>query len=96
MSKTVQKIIFAILVLICVSGIFYLYKKTQTKSISLSQYFFTSSPSLSSTFQFVDLTIPYLRERKYQSALASLEKIAQNSNYTSYLTSFTSDSLKIN
>ena len=100
MSKNGQKYILVTLVLICVSGIFFLYKITQTRSISLNQYFTLSSPipssSSSSPLPFIDLTIPFLRERKYQSALASLEKITQNPNYTSYLTSFTSDGLRIN
>jgi len=45
---------------------------------------------------FEDLTIPYLRARKYESKLGELEKISENSNYISYLTSLTSDGLKVN
>jgi dienelactone hydrolase len=43
-----------------------------------------------------DLTIPYLRQRTYASSLGSLQQIDQNSSYTSYLTSYSSDGLKIN
>lgn len=45
---------------------------------------------------FEDLTIPYLRNREYKSALGDLKKVSENSSYTSYLTSYTSDGLKIN
>lgn len=49
-----------------------------------------------SPFPFDDLTIPYLRSREYKSSLDKLDKISENSKYTSYLTSYTSDGLKIN
>ncbi len=47
-------------------------------------------------FMFEEITIPYLREKLYQSNLAALEKVSENSSYTSYLTSYTSDGLRIN
>ncbi|OGE16179.1 hypothetical protein A2769_03765 [Candidatus Daviesbacteria bacterium RIFCSPHIGHO2_01_FULL_37_27] len=45
---------------------------------------------------FYELTTPYLRNRSYQSQLGALEKVSENADYTSYLTSYTSDGLKIN
>jgi uncharacterized protein len=45
---------------------------------------------------FEELTIPYLRAKTYQSSLADLEVVSNNGSYTSYLTSYTSDGLKIN
>lgn len=45
---------------------------------------------------FEDLTIPYLREREYSSSLAELSSISENADYSSYLTSYDSDGLKIN
>ena len=47
-------------------------------------------------FPFQELTIPYLRAREYKSQLGALEKVSENGNYTSYLTSYDSDGLKIN
>lgn len=47
-------------------------------------------------FPFQELTIPYLREQSYASQLGSLEQIDQNDIYTSYLTSYSSEGLKIN
>lgn len=49
----------------------------------------------STPFPFEELTIPYLRQRQYQSSMGGLEKFEENSDYTSYLTSFNSDGLKI-
>lgn len=49
-----------------------------------------------SIMPFEELTVPFLRERKYESKLGNLERLSTNSNYTSYLTSYTSDNLKVN
>lgn len=54
-----------------------------------------SSPS-PSPFLFEELTIPFLRSRKYKSTLGQLQKYSENGNYTSYLTSYNSDGFKIN
>jgi len=97
MSKNRQKFILVIFVVGSVILVLSLIKRVQTKPISFNQSLIQLFPKPSSTPDpFIDLTIPYLRERKYQSALASLEKITQNSNYTSYLTSYTSDNLRVN
>jgi uncharacterized protein len=47
-------------------------------------------------FPFQELTIPYLRTQKFESKLAELTEISQNSIYTAYLTSYQSDDFKIN
>lgn len=49
-----------------------------------------------SNFTFQELTIPYLRARKYESKLGELREYQDNSAYTSFLTSYDSDGLKIN
>lgn len=45
---------------------------------------------------FKEMTIPYLRERDYISSLGALDQIETNTEYTTYLTSYDSDGLKIN
>lgn len=56
-----------------------------------------SAPNVSpTTFPFIELTIPYLRAGSYESSLGELDQISQNANYTSYLTNYQSDGLKIN
>lgn len=50
----------------------------------------------STPFPFQELTIPFLRQRKYESSLGELQNNYENSDYTAYLTSFDSDGLKVN
>ena len=45
---------------------------------------------------FRELTVPYLRERSYESNLDILELVNTNSNYRSYTTNYNSDGFKIN
>ncbi|MBW6441440.1 alpha/beta fold hydrolase [Patescibacteria group bacterium] len=45
---------------------------------------------------FVELTIPYLRDRKYESKIGELTYLDESDEYYSYLTSYDSDGLKIN
>lgn len=45
---------------------------------------------------FSDMTIPHLRNRSYKSSLGDIKEVNSNSRYTSYLTSYNSDELKIN
>lgn len=47
-------------------------------------------------YPFYELTIPYLRDQTYVSNLSKLEEVSSNDSYTSYVTSFTSDGLKVN
>lgn len=56
----------------------------------------TNSSPTPTPFPFQDMTIPYLRSRNYESRLGELTKYSETSLYTSYLTSYTSDGLKIN
>ena len=53
----------------------------------------TPTPTI---YTFYEITIPYLRARIYSSNLGDLAQVSQNSNYTSYLTSYDSDGLQIN
>lgn len=45
---------------------------------------------------FHEMTVPYLRERTYESRLSDREIAYQGSNYTAYLTSYESDGFKVN
>lgn len=47
-------------------------------------------------FPFQELTIPYFREQTYASALGELSEVSTNESYTSFVTNYTSDGLKIN
>ena len=59
---------------------------------NVSQIFATPTPT---PFAFQELTIPYLRNREYESSLGEKKILSENSNYTSYLTSYISDGLKV-
>jgi len=56
----------------------------------------TDVSTTAQSFAFQELTIPYLREQEYESSLNDLERLSDSPNYTSYLTSYTSEGLKIN
>lgn len=56
----------------------------------------TSSGPSPTELPFRELTIPYLREKTYTSRLGTMEQAYEGSGYTAYLTSYTSDGLKIN
>jgi uncharacterized protein len=45
---------------------------------------------------FREMTIPYLRSRAYTGRLGTQELLSSNESYSEYLTSYTSDELKIN
>lgn len=53
------------------------------------------NPLLTET-PFADMTIPYLRQRNYDGDLGEFKQVSETSTYTSYLTNYTSDGLKIN
>ncbi len=53
-------------------------------------------PNSPTPMPFQELTIPYLRSKTYESSLGELEQAFTGSNYTAYLTSYTSDGLRIN
>jgi uncharacterized protein len=102
MYKITSVIIGVIVLILIVSTL--LWKNFFTSGVSplkvAQNQQFISIPSVTTTplldDPFVDLTIPYLRQRNYQSSLGPLTKLNENSTYSSYLTSYTSDNLKIN
>ena len=92
MRSRVWKIL---LLLALVVGVVLFFR--QNKNGVISQQLFGSSPVPSATpFPFQELTIPYLRNRTYQSQLGELKMYQDRSNYTSYLTSYDSDGLRVN
>lgn len=74
----------------------FLLKRSNSAQGSLSQAIIGQDQNDLSQMPFYEMTIPALREKTYESELGPLEEIGQNANYTSYLTYFTSEGLKIN
>lgn len=66
-------------------------KKTLNNFSTIPSHYLTPTP-----FPFNELTIPYLRERLYESTLSELQQVSSNLSYTSYLTSYDSDGFKVN
>lgn len=90
-----KKIIIAICILL--SGfMIYFFVGKPVKQLVTKNPISSFSQSTPTPFPFQELTIPYLREKTYESKLGELEEISSNENYISYLTSYTSDGYKIN
>ena len=88
-----------LVVLLALAFIYFFNNKPQNIPLtkSITQIANQSNPTPAPTpFPFQELTIPDLRTREYQSKLGGLEKVSENASYVSYLTSYTSDGLKIN
>lgn len=93
--KTHKKLIILALLIIFLSAIFTWSYFNKPNSINSSV---TQLPGniIPTPIPFRELTIPYLREREYKSNLGSLTFSSENSNYTSYLTSYDSDGFRVN
>ena len=95
-QRKLKILVFSLIILLVIFLVYLLINSPAKKSGSkfqTSQSTITASPT---PFPFRELTIPYLRERTYKSALSSLEKYFENQSYTEYLTSYDSDGFKIN
>ncbi len=90
-----RNFIVVIIILIGLIFIWYIRAHPQFRAQNLvnNQIISISSPT---PMPYEEITIPALRTRTYQSNLGNLEKYTDNGNYTSYLTSYSSDGLKIN
>ena len=89
-------LILALIILIFL-GYFFLPQAGEV-SLTSGQNVLTApevSPS-PTPFPFQELTIPYLRSRVYESKLGELKGYGSNGSYNSFLTSYTSDGLRIN
>lgn len=87
-----------VLIIIAAGIVFFLLKNSsRAQNLVSSQIDVTQKLMPESTpIPFVELTIPYLRERKYESKLGELSLVSNNGSYNSYLTSYSSDGFKIN
>lgn len=79
-------ILFMLAVVIIAAGYFLSTNFSSRPSV------FNPSPN---PFPFQELTIPYLRQRSYQSQLLGQEELSQNADYVSYIVSYDSDGFGI-
>lgn len=101
MSKNAYGIVNVFVLLIVLAavvgtGLFFISgsKNGSLQPVAQSVSGLFSSPT-TTPFPFQELTIPYLRNRQYESGLGELEKLSENSDFITYVTSYNSDSLKI-
>ena len=93
-------VVIIVLLIAGIAAIVYFYffgvdKSSDALFISNIQKTLNITP-VPTPFLFEDLTIPYLRSRNYESELGELTKVSENSQYTSYITSYDSEGYKIN
>lgn len=88
-------IIGVIILIVLVTGL--VWKMKQSNTSAVSKVINELSENLSPTpFPFQEMTIPYLRKQTFESKLGARELVSNNGSYSSYLTSYTSDGLKVN
>jgi len=90
-----KKIPIAILLIGLIFLVFYIIKNAGYKT-TINDIVQKASTAISKPAPFEEITIPYLRKKEYKSSLGEIHEVSQNVNYTSYLTSYASDGLKIN
>ncbi len=93
-------LVFILIDIIIAVSVFYIFTKGDSRKIvnpvsSIKSKVVNSKTVSPTPFPFQEITIPYLREQRFESKLAELTDLAQNSNYSSYLTSYQSEGLKI-
>lgn len=99
-SRVAIGIFAAIFIILMIAYIIRTPGKTISDTLNKTRSFiFKSQNSLKPTpipLPFAELTIPYLRKKIFKSDLGSLRENYFAANYVAYLTSYTSDGLKIN
>lgn len=89
-------VIASIIVLLSAVSVYAYRLKTDKRTAALPGFSRELVQPTPTPMPFVELTIPYLRQKTYSSALGELQEVSSNASYTSYLTSYTSDGLRIN
>lgn len=89
--------ILAVLIVV----VFYLRQSNSAPAVEIRQtiqkaVYKTIAIPTPTPYPYEDLTIPFLRQQTYKSILGELSQIDQNVYYTSYLTSYNSEGLKVN
>lgn len=88
-------VLSVVVLLLIIASVAVLLSKSIMKSstVKLAQTLTQESPT---PMPFAEMTVPYLRERKYPGKLGERNQIGDNGTYTSYLTNYDSDGLKVN
>ena len=98
----IKKILFLLGILIVINsfvfGVFYfsIYKNKQGSSAGLSLKKKPNVETSPAPFPFQEMTIPYLRNRNYNSSFGKLNQASETATYVGYLTNYDSDGFKVN
>ncbi len=98
----IKKLLFVVLFLGLMFAFYYVYdlktKEPGDKSVKelLQEKVEEVKNEKQEIVLFEEMTVPFLRDRTYESNLGELKLYQEKANYNSYLTSYTSDGLKIN
>jgi len=101
MNRGLIQIIVTAVLFIAVTGVI-IMKATTNKSVVVNTVKEVVKSELDNDkadltpFPFQELTIPYLRNRLYDGRIEDKVKYFENSGYTSYIASYSSDGLKVN
>jgi dipeptidyl aminopeptidase/acylaminoacyl peptidase len=100
--KILFGIIFILFVLFTVISLYFIATNStgtqQDATLTVAGSVVNSTPTITpepTPFPFEDMTIPYLRKQQFTSKLNELELLYNDPSYTAYLTSYTSDGLRI-
>ena len=94
MNTNKKKVWFGILLLVALIAVLSFFKSSSNPTVEKIKT--ALSIPTPTPMSFAELTIPYLRKQEYKSNLNELKKVSENASYTSYLTSYISEGLKIN
>lgn len=95
MKKIALSISIIVVIGLVTFGIFN-KKGQESRTVSMVQNIVNQIAPTPTPFPFQEMTIPHLRACDFQSQLGKREVLEEFADYTSYLTSYTSEGLKIN
>lgn len=94
-SRSLRIFVFAIAALAVLYTIFNLRKDGSSEGLpildKISNAIVTPTP-----MPFLEMTVPYLRSREFESELSGIKQAADRANYTSYVASYNSEGSKVN
>lgn len=98
-NKKIWILVIVAMMMIAISGIVYVLNKQHTEKKSLAPSTLTENTNTwdlkPTPFPFQEMTVPYLRNRSYESSLDVLELVNTNEQYRTYTTSYDSDGFTI-
>ncbi len=89
-----MKVFLSLLIVLGIGVVFFSWKNS--KNLSHESISTIESVIAPKNVPFESMTIPYLRVRSYESTLGEIKPLVKKAEYSQYLTSYTSDGLRVN